>query len=136
VTIPAAPATAARPTDWHGIVAGLALSGLARQLAQHCELAEVSESAVNLRLAPAHKHLLGRLQQDKLQAELQSWYQRPLKLNIVLADAEGETPAERQRGEQRGRQERAIAAIEQDGFVRDVVDMFDATIDEASIKPV
>jgi DNA polymerase-3 subunit gamma/tau len=134
VTISAAPA--ALPTDWHGIVSAMALSGLARQLAQHCELAEVSDIAVNLRLAPAHKHLLGRLQQDKLQSELQSWYQRPLKLNILLADAEGETPAERQRGEQRERQERAIAAIEQDGFVRDVVDMFDATIDEASIKPV
>jgi DNA polymerase-3 subunit gamma/tau len=132
----AASTAAAPPTDWHGIVAAMPLSGLARQLAQHCELAEVSDAAVNLRLAPTHKHLLGRLQQDKLQTELQSWYQRPLKLNILLADAEGETPAERQRGEQRERQDRAIAAIEQDGFVRDVVDMFDATIDEASIKPV
>jgi DNA polymerase-3 subunit gamma/tau len=132
----AASTTAALTTDWHGIVGAMSLSGLARQLAQHCELAEVCDAAVNLRLAPAHKHLLGRLQQDKLQAELQSWYQRAVKLNIMLADAEGETPVERQRGEQRERQDRAIAAIEQDGFVRDVVDMFDATIDEASIKPV
>ncbi len=128
--------TAPLPGDWHGIVAALALSGLARQLAQHCELAQASDGSVTLRLSPAHKHLLGRLQQDKLQAELQTWYRRPIKLNIVLADAEGETPAVRQRSEQRERQERAIAAIEQDDFVRDVVDMFDATIDEASIKPV
>ena len=33
-------------------------------------------------------------------------------------------------------QEKAIAAIEQDPFVRDVVDLFDASIDESTIKPV
>ena len=99
VPVAATFATAPLPTDWHGIVAALALSGLARQLAQHCELGEVGEGAVNLRLAPAHKHLLGRLQQDKLEAELQTWYRRPVKLNIVLADARrgdaGRAPAQR-----------------------------------------
>ena len=34
------------------------------------------------------------------------------------------------------RQERAVASIEQDSFVRDVVDIFDATINESSIKPI
>ena len=37
---------------------------------------------------------------------------------------------------QRERQDRAIASIEQDPFVRDVVDLFDASIDESTIKPV
>ena len=39
-------------------------------------------------------------------------------------------------GAQRERQDRAIASIEQDPFVRDVVDLFDASIDESTIKPV
>jgi DNA polymerase-3 subunit gamma/tau len=128
---------AAGPSDdWHDIVARLPISGMVRQLAQHCELAEADANAITLRLPPVHKHLAGRAHQEKLQAELRTHYGRPLKLNIVLANAEAETPAERTRNVQRERQDRAVEAIETDGFVRDVVDMFDATIDESSIKPI
>ena len=141
----AAPMAAAKPAataaatdgDWHAIVASLPLSGLPKQLAQHCELAEATDSQISLRLPPAHKSLLNtKAPQDKLQAELQNHLGRPVKLAIVVAEAEGETPAERSRSEKRERQEKAIAAIEGDPFVRDVVDLFDATIDESTIKPV
>jgi DNA polymerase-3 subunit gamma/tau len=109
---------------------------MARQLAQHCELVEVTDNAVSLRLAPMHKHLLGKPQQDKLQAELQAHFGRPLRLDIALSEPAGATPAARQRDAQRERQERAIAAIEQDPFVREVIDLFDASIDESTIKPL
>jgi DNA polymerase-3 subunit gamma/tau len=109
---------------------------MAKQLAQHCELSDRSETAIRLRLAPLHKHLLGKPQQDKLQAELQVCYGRPLRLEIDVAEPASETPAERSRNAQRERHERAVASIEQDPFVRDVVDLFDASIDESTIKPV
>jgi len=145
VVAPAAPppASVASPVaapaasdDWHAVAASLQLGGMARQLAQHCELAEVGPDEITLRLPPAHQHLRGKAHQDRLQAELQRHYGRALKLVIVLAEATDETPAERSRQVQRQRQERAIAAIEQDGFVREVVELFDATINEASIKPL
>ncbi|HZV54751.1 MAG TPA: DNA polymerase III subunit gamma/tau [Rhodocyclaceae bacterium] len=124
-------------SDWHALVARLPLSGLPRQLAQHCELAAMSEVQVSLRLPPAHKSLLNtKAPQEKLQAELQAHLGRPVKLVIALAEAESETPAERNRNEKRERQEKAVAAIEGDPFVRDVMDIFDASIDESTIKPV
>jgi DNA polymerase-3 subunit gamma/tau len=136
VAAPSAPASAGTD-DWHAIAERLPLSGMARQLAQHCELAELAESQITLRLPPAHKGLLmNKGQQDKLQAELQKHFGRPLRLDIVLGEAQGETPAARTASEKRERQERAIAAIEQDPFVREVVDLFDASIDESTIKPV
>ncbi len=135
------PAAAAIPSvqgsdDWHDITARLNIGGMVRGLAQHCELAELGADVITLRLPPAHKHLLGKAPQDKLQSELQLYYGRPLRLNIVLADTATETPVERSRMVQRERQEQAIAAIEQDGFVREVVELFDATINESSIKPL
>lgn len=139
---PAATQTQSRVTpagagdDWHARVDTLSLTGMARQLAQHCELSELSEAAIRLRLSPVHKHLLGKVQQDKLQAELESHFGRPLRLSIDIAEPASATPAERNRNAQSERQERAIAAIEQDPFVRDVVDLFDASIDESTIKPV
>jgi DNA polymerase-3 subunit gamma/tau len=48
----------------------------------------------------------------------------------------GDTRGERRQNSERERQEKAIAAIEQDPFVRDVVDLFDASIDQSTIKPV
>jgi len=131
-----AAASASADNDWHALMARLPLAGMARQLAAHCELAEQGPEHITLRLPPAHKHLMGRAQQEKLQAELQAHFARPLKLNILLEDAASETPAQRARHVQRERQEQAIAAIEGDSFVREVVDMFDATIDESTIKPV
>jgi len=109
---------------------------MVRSLAQYCELVEIDTEVVTLRLPPAHKYLLGKANQDKLQTELQKHFGRPVRLNIVLADTASETPVERSRVVQRERQERAIEAIEKDDFVRDVVDMFDATINESSIKPL
>jgi DNA polymerase-3 subunit gamma/tau len=123
--------------DWHGLVARLPLSGLPRQLAQHCELVDMGDAHVTLRLPPAHKSLLNtRAPQEKLQEALQTYLGRPVKLNVVLGEVERETPAERSRNEKRERQEKAVAAIEGDPFVRDVMDIFDASIDEATIKPV
>ena len=134
--VPAASVAAPVDEDWHALIARLPLSGMAKQLAQHCELSERSESMIRLRLAPVHKHLLGRPQQDKLQAELQALYGQALRLEIDVAEVATETPAARSRNAQRERQDRAIASIEQDPFVRDVVDLFDASIDESTIKPV
>jgi DNA polymerase-3 subunit gamma/tau len=122
--------------DWHAVVARLPLSGMAKQLAQHCELSERTPTSVRLRLAPAHRHLLGKPQQEKLQTELQNLFGQGLRLEIDVAEPAAETPAERSRTQQRERQDRAIASIEQDPFVRDVVDLFDASIDESTIKPV
>jgi DNA polymerase-3 subunit gamma/tau len=122
--------------DWHALVAQLPLTGMAKQLAQHCELCERTDALVRLRLSPSHKHLLAKAPQDKLQAELQNHFGQSLRLDIDVAEPASETPAERTRNVQRERQDRAIAAIEQDPFVREVVDLFDASIDESTIKPV
>lgn len=127
---------AAENSDWHAQVAKLPLTGMARQLAQHCELSQLTDASIHLRLSPVHKHLLGKAQQDKLQAELQTHYGRPLRLEIEVAEPASVTPAERNQTAQRERQDRAIASIEQDPFVREVVDLFDASIDESTIKPI
>ena len=132
---PPAPSKAA--ADWHDFIGRMPLSGLTRQLAQHCELADMADTQVTLRLPPAHKSLLNtKPPQEKLQAELQALLGRAVRLTIVLGEAEGLTPAERSRNEKRERQEMAVAAIEGDPFVRDVMDLFDASIDESTIKPL
>ncbi|MDR2001263.1 MAG: DNA polymerase III subunit gamma/tau [Zoogloeaceae bacterium] len=132
-SVPAStPATMPAPADdWHTVAAQLA--GMVRQLAQHCELIERKDGLVRLRLDPAHPHL--QQHQDKLRAALAEFWGE-LRLEITLAAPDVTTPAAQVKQEKRERQEKAIAAIEQDPFVREAIDIFNASIDETTIKPV
>ena len=74
--------------------------------------------------------------QDKLQQALSEYFARPLQLAIELQDVSGNTPAAAAQRHKRERQDQAVASVEQDDFVREVIDLFDATLIESSIKPV
>ena len=123
-------------SEWHEIVGALQLNGLARELAQHCELRELGETECVLRLAPAHGHLQMKPAPDKLQQALREHLGRPVVLRFELAQTETDTPAATVGRERRERQEQAIASIEQDSFVRDVIEGFDASLVESTIKPI
>lgn len=123
--------------DWHGMLERLKLGGMVRELAHHCELVEQSAGAIKLRLNPAHKSLLmNKATQDKLQAALSAHFGNPVRLAIDIGDLSGETPAQRAETVRNERQNRAIESLEQDAFVRDMIETFDATINEQSIKPL
>jgi DNA polymerase-3 subunit gamma/tau len=123
--------------DWHDILARLDLGGLARELGQHCELLSISGDLVKLRLTTAHKQLLlTSAPADKLQAALSGRFGRPVRLQVDLGETLAETPAERLADERGKRHARAVEALEQDGFVREVIEIFDATLNESSIKPL
>ena len=122
--------------DWHAILAALNLGGMARELAQHCALRRIDGSNVTLCLSPTHRHLQMKPAQDKLQQSLSEYLARPVQLAIELEEVIGDTPAAVAQQRKAERQGRAVAAVEQDEFVRGVIDMFDATLIESSIKPV
>jgi DNA polymerase-3 subunit gamma/tau len=121
---------------WAELIAALRLTGLARELAQHCELRELGEDRCTLRLAPEHAHLQMKPAPERLEQALAEHLGRRLVLKIELAQVEADTPAATAVRERRESQARAIAAIEQDSFVRDVIDGFDASLVENSIKPI
>ena len=122
--------------DWHAILAALKLGGMARELGQHCQLQRIDGAQAVLCLSPTHRHLLMKPAQDKLQQSLAEYFGRPLQLSIELHETVGDTPAATAQRRKHEQQEHAVASIEQDGFVREVIDVFDATLIESSIKPV
>jgi DNA polymerase-3 subunit gamma/tau len=130
------PAEAGSETGWHDILAALKVSGMARELAQHCELRDLGKARMLLRLSPTHRHLLMKPAQDKLQQSLVEHFGRPLQLLIELEEGSGDTPAAAAERDRRERMDLAIASVEQDGFVRELIETFDATLIESSIKPI
>ncbi|MFA5243331.1 MAG: DNA polymerase III subunit gamma/tau [Sulfuricella sp.] len=138
--MPAPPATeaAGKPFDgdWPGLVVKLGLGGMAKMLAQHCELKSYDGQRIELCVPEEHKHLMEKAYQDKLKAALDDFAGVSVFLNISLGSVTGLTPAKLDHQEKQARQAEAIAAIEQDPFVRDLVDNFDAQIIESTIKPI
>jgi len=133
---PSVAADAAAEQDWHAILAALKLGGMARELGQHCQLRSIDGASVVLCLSPTHRHLQMKPAQDKLQQTLSEYLARPVQLSIELEEIVGDTPAAVAQQRKAERQDRAVSAIEQDEFVRGVIDQFDATLIESSIKPV
>ncbi len=122
--------------DWHSLLSHLKVSGMARALGQHCQLRDLDDRRIVLQLAPTHRHLAIKPAQDKLQQAFCEHFGRSMLLSIQIEDIVGDTPAALAQRDRQERMERAIAAVEEDGFVREVIDLFDATLIESSIKPV
>ncbi|WP_341645763.1 DNA polymerase III subunit gamma/tau [Thauera sp. SDU_THAU2] len=124
--------------DWRGLIRALGLSGLMRELAQHCEWLDFDDGELRLRLSNAHRHLfdMNRAAAERLQDMLGNAAGRALRVRIEVGDIAGETPAQRDEAERRVRHADAVAALEADPFVRELIERFDATLVENSVKPL
>ncbi|TYC56643.1 DNA polymerase III subunit gamma/tau [Zoogloea oleivorans] len=137
-----APSGAADPLpaviDWHALQDQIGLGGFNLQLAQHSELLGVSDNCFSLRLANDQKHLLqiNRNGAEKLQEALSAYFARPIRVSIEVGEISTETPAQRNQADRAERHAAAVSALRQDPFVRELFERFDATLEEASVKPL
>ncbi|HYA20626.1 MAG TPA: DNA polymerase III subunit gamma/tau [Burkholderiales bacterium] len=121
--------------DWLGLVVRLKLGGMAKMLAQHCELASSAEDRIELRIPELHKHLLEKTYQEKLKLALSDYFGVRMAVTFAIG-GNGNTPAEREFRQKQERQMRATEAIEKDPFVQELVENFDAKVVDSSIKPI
>jgi DNA polymerase-3 subunit gamma/tau len=123
-------------SSWREIVDQLAITGMTRMLAEHCVLAGCDGSQVKLLIDRSHGRLLDKPYQERLRAALEQYFGTPVRLVIKIGDSNDGSPAAISDRDRRQRQSQAIAEIEQDPFVRELVENFDATIIESTIKPL
>ena len=139
---PSAPVLTAREPgpsgawDWLAVVAELRLGGMAKMLADHCELVAQAGDAVTLRVGESHKHLLDRAYQDKLVGALRDKHGATLQVTFEIGKAAEQTPQQVRTRIKEARQAEAVAAIESDPFVRELVDQFGGQIDASTIQPL
>jgi DNA polymerase-3 subunit gamma/tau len=130
-----APAKPRVDPAWPELLGRLKLSGMGRKLAEHCELVSCEATRVELRIAQAHQHLLEKQYQERLKAALEEHFGKTLRLAITVTDKAGSAPAAIADREREQKQAQAVAAIEQDPFVRELVENFDGRVVESSVKP-
>ena len=132
----ARPVATAVASDWSGIVAQLNLQGPVSQLAAHCTMTGRQGGRVQLKLDADGEPFRRPALEEKLTAALAAYFGEPVKLDIEVAQAVADTPARRKQAEVEDRQQAARQTIEADPNVRAMQDMFGATIQPESVKPV
>jgi DNA polymerase-3 subunit gamma/tau len=120
--------------NWRGLVDQLKL-GLARALAQNCELVRFDENHIYLNVPQAQKHLLEQNYQEKLCATIEQHFDKKIQLHFEVGGT-GNTPAQQISEEKATLQSKAVAAIQEDDFVQALVKDFGAQIIPSSIKPI
>lgn len=122
--------------SWPELVERLGLSGMTLMLARHCELVACDASRVELKLAQVHQRLLDASRKERIREALERYFGNRVRLAISLTSNTEASPAALAEQGRRQRQAQAIAAIEQDPFVRELVENFDGRIVESSIRPL
>jgi DNA polymerase III subunit gamma/tau len=120
--------------NWRSLVDALKL-GLARTLAQNCELESFDENSITLTVPDLQKHLLDPNYQDKLSTAINQHFGRKIQLSLKVGGT-GNTPAKQIFEEKAVVQSEAESAIKQDDFVQALMKDFGANIIPSSIKPI
>lgn len=127
---------ASEATNWQSIIDEMALVGLVKELAGHCALKGHSEGKVHLVLSPDKEHLLNQTQKERLSNALELRFGKGTQLKISIEEPEAETPAQKKAREEREKQKTAESSIKGDANVQAMEEIFGATLDEKSIRPV
>jgi DNA polymerase-3 subunit gamma/tau len=124
-----------KPTGWPELVQQLAVTGAARELARNAELKQRQASSFELVVPKAKAYLAERSYVDKLKAALEQHLGGAVSLKVSAGEVAGGSVASLEAGERDARRAAAAQAVKSDGFVQDLVNMFDGKIVDSTIRP-
>ncbi len=121
--------------NWRNLVENHLKLGLARALAQQCELVSYDDNSLKLRVAESQKHLVNANYQGKLAEAIQQHFGRRMRLEIEVG-SHANTPAQQNAQEKAELMQNTEKAMLQDAFVQNLINDFGATVIKDSIKPI
>ncbi len=147
---PAAPAVAAPRPDadtpigldelvaqnWHQLLEQLGLGGIVYTIAINCMLSRRHDNHLEFVLDQANAALFNKGHVQQIRAALEKHFACALTVEITPGEVQGETPAQRQARLRRERQQAAVATIEADPLLQELITRFDGELDRSSITPV
>jgi DNA polymerase III subunit gamma/tau len=131
------PINSANGNDWQALVGQLNLTGPVSQLAAHCTLQAREPGRMLLLLDTEGEVFRGSAREDRLRDSISAALGEEIKLEFVAAaDSLLDTPARRQQAMAADRQDAAAQAIFNDPIIKQLQDLFGATVVPESIKPL
>jgi len=122
--------------SWPQLVDRLGLKGMARELAQHSAFLSFSEGLITLNLPATHRQLLMPASEQRVTQALSELLGTAIRVRFDVVEQVGVTAAVLKKEAAEERQNNAVAAIESDPLVQELIDVFDAKLIDGSIRPV
>jgi len=120
-------------SHWIQLYLGLGVGGVLQSTVSNCVLVSVEANVLSFRLDAANSTLYDPAHQQRLSDLLTAYFGEPVSAEIELATVSEETPAlfaTRMRQEQHTR---ALADLQADPLVQQLLQQFDAVIDDATV---
>ncbi|HZO00425.1 MAG TPA: DNA polymerase III subunit gamma/tau [Burkholderiales bacterium] len=130
----AAAPPAAKPGGWPELVQQLPVTGAARELARNAELKQREGSSFELVVPKAKAYLAERSYVDKLKVALEQHLGGAVSLKVSAGEVAGASVASLEAGEREARRAAAAQAVKSDGFVQDLVNLFDGKVVDSTIR--
>ena len=122
--------------DWPGFVAGLALDGAARQLAENSGLESSSPFDLRLSLERCNEHLLTDKLKHRLIEAVQARMGSGVNVHFRITDEVGPTAAAKAADQAKKKLRQAHEIIDNNQEIKELVDMFGGEVVADSIQPV
>jgi DNA polymerase-3 subunit gamma/tau len=124
------------PDNWARLVEQLGLLGMVYNIASNCQLVAVEGDTLRFVLDEGNASLFNDGHSDKIRLALENYFDRPLSVAIEVGSPPGETPAMQRARAARERQAEAVAEIERDQRLQQLLAQFDGKLDPGSIAPM
>lgn len=134
--LPAAKPATGLALQWLELFPQLPVSGMTGNIAANCTLIAADGDDWLLHLDPGQGALFNTTQQRRLNEALNQHLGRTLNLRIELVLPEQETPAQAAARKRAERQQGAVASIEQDPLIQQMIKLFGAKVRQDTIEPV
>ena len=112
----------------------LPVTGAARELARNAELGRRDGPLFELVVPKGKAYLAERSYVDKLKAALEQHLGSAVSVKVAVGEVAGASAAALEAGEREARRAAAAQAVQGDGFVQDLVNMFDGKVVDSTIR--
>jgi DNA polymerase-3 subunit gamma/tau len=121
-------------SDWPQLAQQLPITGAARELARNAELRHRENNVFDFVVPKAKAYLAERNYQEKLKMALEQHLGGAVTVKVSVGEVSGVTAAAVEAGDRGARQAEATRAVHADGFVKDLVNLFDGKVVDSTIR--
>ena len=125
-----------QPADWPQLVDQLGLKGMTRELAQHSACQSLTDGLLVLNLPATHRQLLMPASEQRLAQAISENMGGLIRVRFDVVEQVGVTAAVLKKEAAEENMNNAVAAIESDPIVQELIDVFDAKLIDGSIRPL
>jgi DNA polymerase III subunit gamma/tau len=134
LTKPKAASSNSSSNEWPQLARELAVTGAARELARNAELQRQENGVYELVVPKAKAYLADRAYVDKLKAALDQHLGAAVRVNVSVGEVAGVSAATLEANEREARRAEALKSVQGDGFVQDLVNIFEAKVVDSSMR--